>query len=295
MKPWIIGITIVVGLSVTIWVLTRPNVVEPSPVIATGSNVGEVVNENIKVSEAEQIERNDSGPQNLEELEAIEFSKATSAALAFEAIEAAFANGNEDFGLWAESQLLQYCDGKAEMQNSPYEDTQWALDKLKDYCLDYDFSMIQRYRDSILTGTYPKRREKKSIENAMNGLSLEDKHQFLSQFIASAENPYEISAAFQLLDMMLEEPGTPIPKIGQDSGISRSDFMASLSAASYLLQCKVVDGCSSDSAQMLNLCFNANRCEPDWGVYELMEYTLSPLQMEQLLKIVEFYTYYGKG
>lgn len=218
-----------------------------------------------------------------------EFKKADSASAAFESIELAFDSGNVNLGLWMEQELAGDCGGIQGWNDPLHEKTRWAWEQLQQHCADYDPYMIQRSVDYMQAGNSPiQMKITAKLRSNIDKLSFEDRQDYLLDYLANSEAPYNFQAVANIVREISETDSQFPVYLGQGPDIPVHELAEIQSSALLLAECRKFGGCGPESVRLLNVCFLSGKCDQGWNMEDYFYNNLSPAQYEQVLKIVHF-------
>ncbi len=167
---------------------------------------------------------------------------------------------------------------------APYEKTTWAYDKIIAYCSSYNSDLYNAWLDKPVSmelfkpdfSTLVFDEEITSIDDVSS--------EFLDRLsqIPSRRSVLDISNTIRSFSQGF---GTPL-ELGQTESINLLDVEIIQNTAIELYSCQKFGGCGPDDFLTLGMCALSNQCQPGWSMMDYYQNTLSPLNFDQVMNIV---------
>lgn len=220
------------------------------------------------------------------------FESAHDSGMRLEIIKNLFADGKDNLAKVLLKELEIRCGSKD--QFLPAESTgDWVFEKVKLYCENYDSSLFNQliHEGVQLSSLNPDIRALiKSDETDINLLSenflnllTEMKHNS-TDFMADVSEVIEFFNSELGMSLALGQSNDQIFNIGKIQQV-----------AAELYGCEKFGGCGSDSYQLLSYCFVDNRCEQGWSLTDYYQNTLSPVDYNEVMNILNFIRRHERG
>lgn len=223
------------------------------------------------------------------------FFAAKTASDALRALNALPKNDDGEATSMALKEILSTACSDGARQFAEQADVAWFDEWSTPYCGNFGFSEDEREEIELWNMAYVVALSEE-MEAAMQGMTMDQQDTLLLRWIASSTNYLELQAIkLVIASSFYGAPATDrlydteLHSLGQHPSYRGEQGLEIQRSAITLLQCQEYVRCDSSSVLVISLCISTPGCTPGWNMNDLLYHSLSPLESEEVLNVLELF------
>lgn len=239
-----------------------------------------------QISDVNDVSGNPIYEHNTKELvTALKSSKSVIESL--DIVEKLLDSGKDGLALSLLEDLHTRC-GYIEGWEPPYDSTIWAYEKVIDYCKSYDPQLYEAVSETALSLSNPvKYRDFSSLVFDPQKTNIVDISTEFLDMVVETEYLSEsvLSDISDTIRYFSDEFGVPL-QLGQSDYVNPLEVGDLQNIALDIYSCDRFGGCGPNDFSLWGICAVSSQCQPDWSLMDFYQNTLSPVNFEEVMKIV---------